>query len=325
MPKQNLLKIPRSIVDKLAALDVDDIVVACVRHLTVAEVDNFGHLNLRVTNGALVVPPATIPPKRMGRYSSTNVDGRVVVRRDLPKVYKSFSVEAPDWNGSGTHEVSWTREVYERDFIEPKYLPLSMEQIPQPPGTLGFTVKFQIDQTLARAAPDFEADLLYNLNILQENVGSVSIFPSAATLADYASTVRVKWEFLPPGNIDLVIQRLTQGMTVLTAAEAREVRERLTILENLTPDKYVVGSSGFQRYFGAMFGNDFVAFENLTYGNALYVMYKDWPTLSTRSRIDLLKGPREGFVRLPHSGTWSKRLKELVQEYRRPRGIVNLQ
>jgi hypothetical protein len=323
MPKKNLLKVPHHILDRLAAFAVDDVVVACVRHLSPPEVANYGHLNLRVTNGVLVIPNAAIPPKQMGKYSRTNLYGRVVVRRDLPKVYKSYSVDAPNWNGSGTHEVSWTHEIFPRDVIAPKYLTLSMEQVPQAAGTVGFTVKFQIDQTLNRGAPDFEADLLYNLNMLQENVGAISIFPSATTLADYANTVRVQWEFLPPGNLDLVIQRLTQGITALTSAEAREIRERLIILENLRPEKYVVGASGFERYFGAKFGEDFVAFENLMYGNALYVMYRDWATLSTRSRIDLLKGPREGFDRLPHSGAWIKRLQRLVRDYRLAKGILS--
>jgi hypothetical protein len=323
MPKKNYLKVPRHLLDRLAALAVDDIVVACVRHLSPAEVGNYTHLNLRMANGRLVMPRPLMPSKLMGKYSRTNLYGKVVVRRDLPKEYKSFSVDAPNWNGSGTHEVSWTREVYPRDFISPKYLTLSIEEIPQAAGTIGFTVKFQIDQTLNRSASDFEADLLYNLNMLQENVGAVSIFPSAATLADYANTVQVQWEFLPPGNLDLVVLRLTQGMSALTATEAREIRERLTVLENLRPVKYVVGTSGFERYFGAKFAEDFVAFENLTYGNALYVMYENWPALSARSRIDLLKGPREGFDRLPHSGAWVKKLQRLVRDYRLARGILN--
>jgi hypothetical protein len=323
MPKKNYLKVPRDIIDRLAALAVDDVVVACVRHLSLSEIANYRHLNLRVTNGVLVVPNAGIPPKQMGKYSRTNVDGWLVIRRDLPKEPKLYSIDAPNWHGSGTHEVSWTREVYPRDFIAPKYLTLSIEEVPQAAGTIGFTVKFQIDQTLNRTSSEFAAELLYNLNILQENVGAISIFPSATTLADYANTVRVSWEFLPPGNLDLVIQRLTQGMTALTPAEAREIKERLTIMEGLRPEKYVVGTSGFERYFGAKFGEDFVAFENLTYGNALYVMYENWPILSGRSRIDLLKGPREGFVRLPHSGAWTKRLQRLVRDYRLARAILN--
>ena len=61
-----------------------------------------------------------------------------------------------------------------------------------------FVVKFSIEQTLSRRANDFETDLLYNLNLLQENVGAVDVFPSAASLADYTNTVQIDWDILLP-------------------------------------------------------------------------------------------------------------------------------
>jgi hypothetical protein len=67
-------------------------------------------------------------------------------------------------------------------------------------------------------------------------------------------------------------------------------------------------------------------FENLNYGNAIYVIYERWEELSRRSRIDLLKGPREGFERIPHNDNWERRLKDVLHEHleakarRRPAG-----
>jgi hypothetical protein len=75
----------------------------------------------------------------------------------------------------------------------------------------------------------------------------------------------------------------------------------------------LAGSSGFLRYFGAQFRGDLVVFENIVYGNALYVMYGQWKDLSKRSRIDLLKGPRDGFDRIEHRKGWEKQLRALLR------------
>jgi len=95
------------------------------------------------------------------------------------------------------------------------------------------------------------------------------------------------------------------------------MRDRLEAMERLKPQGYIAGTNEFLRYFGAKFEENLVAFENLNNGNAIYVMYEDWQTLSQRSRIDLLKGPREGFERIVHQDGWKKRLAAFVRERRR--------
>jgi hypothetical protein len=314
--KKNYRKIPHNVLDRLTSIDVDDLVVACVKRLTLQDVAKYAHLNIRAEEGHLVVPPPTIPPARMGKYSAANVQGREIVRRDLPKVSKSFTVEVPNWHGSGTHDIDYTRQVYLRDLIPPKEVALSVEVLSEEAEST-FLVKFAIDQVLNRGAPDFEGELLYNLNILQENVGAIGLFTSTATIAEYIRTIHVEWEILPPGTVDEVLRSMLQGKRPVSDEQRRQMKERLTVLERLGPECYIAGTSEFLRYFGAKFGDNFVAFENLTYGNALYVMYENWKQLSQRSRIDLLKGPREGFERIPHASQWAKRLEVLLERYRK--------
>jgi hypothetical protein len=88
-------------------------------------------------------------------------------------------------------------------------------------------------------------------------------------------------------------------------------------MERLKPQCYIAGTNEFLRYFGAKFEDDFVAFENLNYGNALYVMHENWEQLSQRSRIDLLKARPRGFERVLHVAGWEDRLRALLQEHRR--------
>jgi hypothetical protein len=94
------------------------------------------------------------------------------------------------------------------------------------------------------------------------------------------------------------------------------MKERVAVFAQMKPTHFVSGTSGFVRYFGAQYDDDFVVFENLNYGNAIYVMFEGWQELSQRSRIDLLKGDRQGFERIPHTEGWENRLKAMLERHR---------
>ncbi len=94
-----------------------------------------------------------------------------------------------------------------------------------------------------------------------------------------SATVRVDWEILPLGTVDDVVKRILLGKRRVTADQRKTMEERLKVMARYKPAAYIAGTSGFLRYFGAKFEDDFVAFENLAYGNALYVMFEGWETL----------------------------------------------
>ncbi len=112
---------------------------------------------------------------------------------------------------------------------------------------------------------------------------------------------------------------MLRGKRRVTDEQRRRIEARLRVLAQLRPEAYVAGTNGFLRYFGAKFGDNLITFENLAYGNALYVMYEDWRELSRRSRIDLLKGPRDGFDRIEHRDGWEDRLEALISRKRPPK------
>lgn len=319
--KKNLLKVPPQLLSRLNAFAVDDIVVALVKRISPEEAGKYQALGVSLTKGnELELPAPFVPAAVAGKYCRANVEGKEVVRKDLPMVTKTTSWESPNWGdwSKGSHIRSITRDVYQRDFIPPKEVELSITLLEVRLGPQ-FIVKFAIDQVLDKRAPDFEADLLYNLNILQENLGGVDVFPSAASLAEYLETVRVDWEILPVGDIDEVVRRMLKGKRAVSDAHRQTLEERLTVMARFNPTAFIAGTNGFLRYFGAQFGSNLVAFENLTYGNALYLMYEDWEQLSRRSRVDLLKGPRDGFDRIEHRDGWEERFETLLRDHRSSR------
>ncbi len=316
MAKRNILKIPQSILDRIKNFDQDDVVVACAKLLKPEEVNRYAALGLIFANGKLTLPGPQVPDPKAGRYSRANVEGLEKIRKDLPKIKKEFSVEAPNWGdwSNGSHTMTWTRDVYRREFYPPKEVELAISLVEEKGGA--YIIKFAVEQVINRRTPNFEQELFYNLNLLQENVGSVDVFPSAASLAEYAATVKVDWVILPPGSADEVVRKMLAGKKRVTPEQESTIKERVEQIGKLNPEAYITGSDGFLRYFGAKFGDDFVVFENVRYGNAIYVMYETWAELSKKSRIDLLNGPEESFERIPHTEGWKDKLKALVKIYR---------
>lgn len=317
MAKKNIFKISKRIKTQIETFDQDDIVVACVKYILRDDIDKYKHLGVILTDKEIIVPPPFAPDLSAGKYSRANLEGYEKKRDDLPKVSKDFSFEAPNWNGYGTHTVSRTREVFRKDFYPPKQVELKIELIEKREN--GFVLKFSIEQVINRRTPDFEKELLYNLNLLQENVGFIDVFPSMATLAEYKKTVSVDWEILPPGTVDEVIEALLNNKKKqnITPDQIKVMKERIEVMSKLNPLNYIKGTSGFLRYFGAQFGDDFVVFENIQYGNAIYIMYESWRELSQKSRVDLLNGPREDFERIEHTSGWEQVLKKATREYRK--------
>lgn len=316
--KKNLIKIPKQILERINSFELDDIVVACAKRLGADDIARYSHLGLALKDGNLILPHPSIPKPNAGRYSKANIEGKDIIRKDLPMIEKTYSWESPNWgdwsNGSHTHSV--TREVYQRDFIPPKEVELSITLL-EKTDSGEFVLKFAVDQVLSKQDSDFESELLYNLNILQENVGAADVFPSKATLAEYKASVKVDWEILPPGTVDEVIKKMLAGKRAVTDEQKQVMTERLKVMAKHSPKDYIAGTNGFLRYFGARFEDDFVVFENLTYGNALYVMHENWKTLSKRSRIELLKGPRDEFERIEHREGWDDKLAALLRNHRK--------
>lgn len=313
MPK-NLLRVPQSILQRLATFDQDDVVAATVKLILPADIDRYAHLGLSLVDDVLSLPYAQPPNPSAGRYSNANLYGMEKVRKDLPKIKKSYGFWAPSWGSGSYHYVSHDREVYIREIYPPKQVNLSIALVER--RGEGFLLKFAIDQVISRRTPNFQQELLYNLNLLQENVGAADVFESATSLADYALSVKVDWQLLPPGTVDEVVAAMLRNKRPMSPKEEAVMKERVTVMHRLKPEAYITGTDGFLRYFGAKFGDDFVAFENARYGNALYIMYGGWEALSQKSRIDLLAGDRDSYDRIEHRPGWIEQLRGRVQAYR---------
>lgn len=313
--KKNIRKIPAHILQRIKTFGQDDVVAATVKLVRTEDVGLYQHLNIQLKHGRMVLPEPALPDPNAGKYSDANVHGKEVVRKDLPKYKKEFGFWAPSWKSSSEHWVSHEREVYHRDFYPPKEALLALSLLEERQD--GYLVKFSIEQVINRRTKNFELELLYNLNLLQENVGAASVYESTATIEEFRASVQVDWQLLPPGSVDEVVEAMTRGKQPINEGVLSVMKERVGVISELQPEAYITGTDGFLRYFGAKFDDDFIVFENVKYGNAIYVLYEDWEELSKKSRFELLSGNPDGFDRIIHTDGWAEKLSSLLEKHRR--------
>jgi hypothetical protein len=315
--KKNLLKIPANIREKVKKIAGPSVVAACVIKVKTEDIldGDFKHLDIEIVDGDLKCPDRILPRPNVGRYSKYNLRGQEIIYKDLPMVTKSYNVDSPnfgDWS-KGSHDVWWDRNVYERDYLAPKYFEIKIELLGLDDKN-NHVIRFQVDNILDKNSSSFEDDLLFDLNLLQENTGNHNVFSVDADLKEYLQSLYVSWEILPPGEIDQNITRILTGIRNKDPKLRQRLTDRYKFLSKLKPRNFVQGTSRFQRYFGAQFADDLVVFENVEYGNAIYVMFKDWEELSKISRVDLLTSSSQQFIRIRHTKTWKIKLKRTISQ-----------
>ncbi|MEY2499830.1 MAG: hypothetical protein QOI07_164 [Verrucomicrobiota bacterium] len=319
--KKNFRRIPPQLLAKASRFKGNEVVAACVRRITLEEVarGDFAHVGLTsAPNNDLQLREAILPPPDSGKYSRINAEGEVVVRKDLPKVSQPFTFEVPNWGdwSNGSHDVTQYRDVYQRSLIPPPLKEFGVEVLVKEGATNVWAMMFRVNEPLDRTGPDFESRLLFNLNLLQENVGLADVFAADAELSDYLRSIyqTVGWELLPPGEREKTVQAIIAGMRNASREVREKVVARYDLLAGMNPQMFVRGTGGFDRYFGAKFADDLVVFENLEYGNAVYVMFENWEALSQRSRTELMQGFQNQFERLVHRQGWENQLQKIVAD-----------
>lgn len=317
MPK-NFRKLPPAIKRRIEKLAEQNLVAGCSRAFSADEIRSgtLSHLGIGLSSKCLTFPESIVPPETVGKASDRNVNGYVVVRKDLPKETRYNTVEAPNWGDSynGTHPVDLPYEAYPRDQYAPRLAQITISCADAAPNKPSYTLVFEVDRVFDRKSESFEEDLLEAINLLQENVGACGVQRANATFSDYLKTMTVAWEVLPPGTKEEAVERVFRGRAP-SPEERSIVEDRYTFLMGLKPKNLVFGLSGIQRYFGAQLANNLVVFENIEYGNAIYVMFEDWKALSKRSRTELLSGRYgDNFDRVVHKKGWKGAVKSIVKK-----------
>lgn len=315
--KKGFRKLPDFVKTKLESISTNEIRVETVKNISKIDLSSgiLSHIGILYNGTKIEFHPNFLPDPSVGHASNYNRRTKVIVCRDIPKVPKTFSWESPnfgDWS-KGSHDVDRTIDVYQKIYLEPLFLEIGIEILNESDIEIGF--RFSINRILNKEMDSFETELLRDLNLLQENCGNSSVYSPNTESQEYSNDLQLEWEILPPGTREDIIRLFFKGSSP-TKGEERQLSDRYEVINQLRPLAYINGKSGMQRYFGAMFSESLVAFENLKYGNAIYVFQQNWIELSRLTRIKLMQTHRGELIRIIHRDGWERRLSNTINALR---------
>ena len=314
----NIRKTPESILNIIRKSSSDDFVVYAEQALSNTDIQNNIYSKFGITfENNKIKTKSFIPQKSTGRFCKYNQTVREIVHKELPKKtgYHYFTVPNFGDYSKGSHEAEIPYEYYPRDYVHPCFTDISSEIILQ--NTDKTVFRFISTEILNKKSKDFDYRLFSNLNMFQEMFGTFKIKESNRPYPKYLKTIKVDWEILPEGNrLELIKKFIRNNPQNDTQEKQQELIERFEFLNKCHPIAVVEGTSGFQRYIGYQFNDNLMVFENLRYGNAIYVMFSSWKELSQRSRLDLLSGNYgSDFERIEHRKNWKKNLKNCLKRH----------
>ena len=292
------------------------VVPVCTKRVTARDLQSgaFNHLQMKLDDSRPSFPASILPVTDVGPYSSKNRNGWEVKRIDLPMIPKTVYLgERPkfgDWS-NGSFSLWQQRMVYPVDEYGPTDYSIEIDLLQSFEN--GFVFKFALDCVLDPSDADFDEDLLFCLNVLQENIGSCGIDRSDKGREEYVATTLVDWEIFPPGSLERFLARAKAGLGKSDPKANQVIEERVEEFRRLSPERFILGKAGFNRYIGAVLPRNIVVFENIRYGNALYVLYENWEDVSQRSRTELLKGTSAEYERIPHVDGWVDQFREAIR------------
>lgn len=313
--KKNFRKTPEFVTNRIKALNSDNVIVATIIKINKNQIKDlkFRNLNLQLNNNQISFNNQYIPENTVGLFSRKNIEGYKNVHKDQERIRKSFYLgERPyygDWS-KGSFSLYATREIYPYDDIPPRELSITTELLEETEND--FRIKVSVDIILNRNDENFDEELFFVINLLQENIHSVNVFSSEATREEYLRTLSLTWDIFPPGVRNDDLERIIVGSRNLTPEKFEEVQNKYDYLVNLNPLEIISGLSGMRKYFGAKFSDNLVVFENLNYGNAIYILFENWEELSQMSRKNIQTRPANEYIRIKHTSNWQQSLERII-------------
>lgn len=317
--KKNFRKTPEFIKNKIKVINCDNAIIATIIRIDKSEINNlkFRNLNLQLVDNKILFKNQYIPENTVGAFSRKNIDGYKIRHRDRDKVKKTFYLgERPyygDWS-KGSFSLYVTKPIYPYENIPPRELSIKTELLDETEND--FKIKVSVNNILNRNDENFEEELFFSVNLLQENIHSVNVFSSETTREEYLRTLSLTWDIFPPGERDEDLERIIRGSRNMTSEKIKEVQNKYDYLVSLNPIEIISGLSGMRKYFGAKFLENLVVFENLNYGNAIYVLFENWEELSKMSRTEIQKRPENEYIRIKHTTNWKQKLERIIASKR---------
>ena len=248
-------------------------------------------------------------PSALGPASRFNAEGETRVRKDLPKERRVIGQREWKWKTwSGRDRIPRSRII---DVVRPCY---PIEMIP-PPG-----LEIQVLETPGGALiiasdavvyePGSTETIIRLINVFLELFGECELLDESLESPLRSGAVRLNWQILPPGEYpwEVIEERLEDVVRDAPPGDRPVLWYRIGALERFHPTFHGVGRAGFRGYivFGFPERGLFVL-ESPYWGNATYVLEKDWATISQMTKAEILHEQLH-LARLIHRKGWEHEL-----------------
>jgi len=255
-------------------------------------------------------------PSALGPASRYNAHGGTLVHRGQPMetVYRQIEWTWIEWHGRDRVEKTDFRDVpykrYPRTRVPPPAIELSIASVAS-------------GQNLV-VAPPFEyrrstaANLMLSINLVLELFGACDILDQDLVPILAVPAMRVNWTILPKGKMpwETLKPHLDEVIGRQKPMNRKIAEHRLKVITRHGPEFAAVGRGGFAGYvvFGFPTKSLFIL-ECVRYGNATYVLDRDWEILSQMTKAEILNNAYHK-ARFIHVDRWEARVARLLASAR---------
>lgn len=249
-----------------------------------------------------------ILPTIVGPVSRFNSNGRLNIRRDLPK--EEFWMERywkrRDWQGNETEEIIYIRrERYPRELVPPPSEELLIDSYEQS--------NIVVSRAFVKNEESYPA-IKHVINLFLELFGECDLIREDYAPFLYENVTRLNWKIFPRGEYPWeTVREIAQERIARQPRGNRPViAQRLEKITAHTPNFVAVGQGGFYDY--VVFGfpaKEIYILESIKSGNATYVFDNNWEALSQMTKADILNNQLQR-ERIFHRPGWETRINELL-------------
>lgn len=256
----------------------------------------------------------TILPPVVGKVTLFNAEGKQLVRRDMPMetAYRVVEWHWTERHGNEKVERSDFRDVpykrYPREFVEPPALEITyMHDTEGNPSV----ISAKIDSW-----KENEDALIHAINVFLELFGECIVLDESKEQALPNDIRRVNWRILPKGEYPFsrIRDELRPVINRNKPGNRSFVNKRLERLNSFEPEFTVLGQNGFAGYVVMAYPDrNLYVLESVIYGNATYVLDKDWKAVSQLTKAEILHESLHK-QRIIHRRSWFSKIRTLFEE-----------
>lgn len=246
-----------------------------------------------------------ILPPMIGNISDFNSNGSFIKRKDLPKETAYREQKIKDWHGN-THFVDIPFKRYQREpILAPEIELLITEEDNK---------KLLISPEFINSIKGLEY-VKHTINLFLEIFGECEVLKK-----DFSPSInnvkRLNWNILPQGRFPWIslkndIEQILNRYS-FSDNKKQQIKQRIRLLNDYTPDFVAIGNAGFQGYI--IFGfkqKEIYILESIYSGNATYVLDNNWKELSQLTKKEILDDNLQK-ERVIHRKNWEKEIQKIL-------------